>query len=431
MRASSNEKKLMAFIAFLILVAISVAACIFFYPLDKVEAEYDIVEINDIANTAFDNWNEISERGNEILPASSYEYAIVSTDGTLVYKTGEDVPCIVNEAVRKGCIIFDVASDETVLGKLIILPINSQKYICAVNSARLAAGITLIVTVLLLSALVYRISVRILKPFNKLKDFAQNVAAGDLDTPLQMDKANYFGAFTESFDMMRTELKESRKREDELIRDRSDMVAQLSHDIKTPVASIIATSELLNAKTDDDLYKAKLDIIIAKATQLSDLSDELNKITKAEQDKLNVECSTFSTVDLMEMIKKCDYLGKIKPFDMPEALVLLDRGRMKQVIDNVISNSYKYAGTDIELNAGLSDEFLILRIKDHGPGIKPEEISGICGKYVRGKDVGDKEGAGLGLFTARQLMNRMGGDFQVASEYGEYFEAIIIVALDI
>ena len=144
-----------------------------------------------------------------------------------------------------------------------------------------------------------------------------------------------------------------------------------------------------------------------------------------------MECSTFSTVDLMEMIKKCDYLGKIKPFDMPEALVLLDRGRMKQVIDNVISNSYKYAGTDIELNAGLSDEFLILRIKDHGPGIKPEEISGICGKYVRGKEVGDKEGAGLGLFTARQLMNRMGGDFQVASEYGEYFEAIIIVALDI
>ena len=308
MRASSNEKKLMAFIVFLILVAISVAASIFFYPLDKVEAEYDIVEINDIANTAFDNWNEISERGNEILPAGSYEYAIVSTDGTLVYKTGEDVPCIVNDAVRKGCIIFDVASDETVLGKLIILPINSQKYICAVNSARLAAGITLIVTVLLLSALVYRISVRILKPFNKLKDFAQNVAAGDLDTPLQMDKANYFGAFTESFDMMRTELKASRKREDELIRDRADMVAQLSHDIKTPVASIIATSELLNAKTDDDIYKAKLDIIIAKATQLSDLSDELNKITKAEQDKLNVECSTFSTVDLMEMIKKCDFI---------------------------------------------------------------------------------------------------------------------------
>ena len=83
------------------------------------------------------------------------------------------------------------------------------------------------------------------------------------------------------------------------------------------------------------------------------------------------------------------------------------------------------------MNAGISDEFLIVRFKDHGKGIKPEEMPNICGKYVRGSEVGDIEGAGLGLYTARQLMTRMGGDFQVASEYGEYFEAILIIALDV
>ena len=304
---------------------------------------------------------------------------------------------------------------------------------------------------MLLSGIVFYIASRILKPFGKLRDFADEVAHGNLDKPLEMNKGNYFGAFTESFDMMRNELKRSKEREDKLIQSRRDMVAQLSHDIKTPVASIIATSEVLKAKLSDKeninkdnadkeaLNKDasnkeasdKLDVIIEKATQLASLSDELNGITKNEIDKLTVDCETVSSDELQEMIKTADYNGLIKDFELPDALVLMDRSRMKQVIDNVISNSYKYAGTEIEINASISSEFLIVRIKDHGSGVKKEELKKICEKYVRGSEAGDKEGAGLGLYTARQLMTAMNGDFQVNSEYGEYFEVMLVIAMDI
>ena len=172
-------------------------------------------------------------------------------------------------------------------------------------------------------------------------------------------------------------------------------------------------------------------MIIEKATQLAALSDELNGITKNEIDKLTVDCETVSSDELQEMIKTADYNGLIKDFELPDSLVLMDRSRMKQVIDNVISNSYKYAGTEIEINASISSEFLVVRIKDYGPGVKKEELKSICDKYVRGSEAGDKEGAGLGLYTARQLMTAMNGDFQVNSEYGEYFEVMLVIAMDI
>jgi signal transduction histidine kinase len=313
---------------------------------------------------------------------------------------------------------------------MIVPPVNAEVYVKAAASYRLSVVIVMLAVAIILSGIVFYIASRILKPFGKLRDFADEVAHGNLDKPLEMNKGNYFGAFTESFDMMRNELKRSKEREDKLIQSRRDMVAQLSHDIKTPVASIIATSEVLKAKLSDKASD-KLDVIIEKATQLAALSDELNGITKNEIDKLTVDCETVSSDELQEMIKKADYNGLIKDFELPDALVLIDRSRMKQVIDNVISNSYKYAGTEIEINVSISSEFLIVRIKDKGPGVKKEELKNICDKYVRGSEAGDKEGAGLGLYTARQLMTAMNGDFQVNSEYGEYFEVMLVIAMDI
>ena len=178
MKMSRNEKKLMMLIAALLLFTAVVAAAIMLYPLDKIVPEYDIVEINDIANVAYDNWDGLSENALQILPESRYDYAIVSTDGNVLYKTTDDIPCVIYDAARKGCIIYDIASDQDTKGKLIILPVNAQSYICAANSSRLIVCITLIIVVLFLTAIVYWISSRILKPFNSLQEFAVDVAAG-------------------------------------------------------------------------------------------------------------------------------------------------------------------------------------------------------------------------------------------------------------
>ena len=440
MKPVRNETKLYFLIALLITTAALISVLLLVCPLDQIRASYDVTQINDVAQTAAENWDafisgRLQGREEEILPECVYDYAIITTDNELIYATSSDIPVNTIDAAAAGCInypvrSFDNADATELLGYMIVPPVNAEVYVKAAASYRLSVVIVMLAVAIILSGIVFYIASRILKPFGKLRDFADEVAHGNLDKPLEMNKGNYFGAFTESFDMMRNELKRSKEREDKLIQSRRDMVAQLSHDIKTPVASIIATSEVLKAKLSDKASD-KLDVIIEKATQLAELSDELNGITKNEIDKLTVDCETVSSDELREMIKTADYNGLIKDFELPDALVLIDRSRMKQVIDNVISNSYKYAGTEIEINASISSEFLIVRIKDKGPGVKKEELKNICDKYVRGSEAGDKEGAGLGLYTARQLMTAMNGDFQVNSEYGEYFEVMLVIAMDI
>lgn len=440
MKPVRNETKLYFLIALLITTAALISVLLLVCPLDQIRASYDVTQINDVAQTAAENWDEfisgrLQGREEEILPECVYDYAIITTDNELIYATSSDIPVNIIDAAAAGCInypvrSFDNADATELLGYMIVPPVNAEVYVKAAASYRLSVVIVMLAVAIILSGIVFYIALRILKPFGKLRDFADEVAHGNLDKPLEMNKGNYFGAFTESFDMMRNELKRSKEREDKLIQSRRDMVAQLSHDIKTPVASIIATSEVLKAKLSDKASD-KLDVIIEKATQLAALSDELNGITKNEIDKLTVDCETVSSYELQEMIKNADYNGLIKDFELPDALVLIDRSRMKQVIDNVISNSYKYAGTEIEINVSISSEFLIVRIKDKGPGVKKEELKNICDKYVRGSEAGDKEGAGLGLYTARQLMTAMNGDFQVNSEYGEYFEVMLVIAMDI
>lgn len=440
MKPVRNETKLYFLIALLITTAALISVLLLVCPLDQIRASYDVTQINDVAQTAAENWDafisgRLQGHEEEILPECVYDYAIITTDNELIYATSSDIPVNIIDAAAAGCInypvrSFDNADATELLGYMIVPPVNAEVYVKAAASYRLSVVIVMLAVAIILSGIVFYIASRILKPFGKLRDFADEVAHGNLDKPLEMNKGNYFGAFTESFDMMRNELKRSKEREDKLIQSRRDMVAQLSHDIKTPVASIIATSEVLKAKLSDKASD-KLDVIIEKATQLAALSDELNGITKNEIDKLTVDCETVSSDELQEMIKTADYNGLIKDFELPDALVLIDRSRMKQVIDNVISNSYKYAGTEIEINVSISSEFLIVRIKDKGPGVKKEELKNICDKYVRGSEAGDKEGAGLGLYTARQLMTAMNGDFQVNSEYGEYFEVMLVIAMDI
>jgi signal transduction histidine kinase len=440
MKPVRNEIKLYFLIALLIATAALISVLLLVCPLEQIRASYDVTQINDVAQTVAENWDDfingkLHGREEEVLPECIYDYAIITTDNKLIYATCSGIPGNITDAASAGCInypvrSFDNADDTVLLGYMIVPPVNAEVYVRAAASYRLSVVMVMMAVAIILSGIVFYIASRILKPFGKLRDFADEVAHGNLDTPLEMNKGNYFGAFTESFDMMRNELKRSKEREDKLIQSRRDMVAQLSHDIKTPVASIIATSEVLKAKLSDKASD-KLDVIIEKAKQLASLSDELNGITKNEIDKLTVDCETVSSDELQEMIKTADYNGLIKDFELPDALVLMDRSRMKQVIDNVISNSYKYAGTEIEINASISSEFLIVRIKDHGPGVKKEELKNICEKYVRGSEAGDKEGAGLGLYTAGQLMTAMNGDFQVNSEYGEYFEVMLVIAMDI
>jgi signal transduction histidine kinase len=225
-----------------------------------------------------------------------------------------------------------------------------------------------------------------------------------------MDKDNLFGAFTESFDLMREEINRARINEKKANQEKKELVASLSHDIKTPVASIKAVSDLMYAKTQDDDLKKQIDIVNAKADQINTLITDLFNATLEELQELKVTVMEHSSQCLYDLIRKADYNNLVTISKISECLIMADELRLAQVIDNIISNSYKYAGTSIEVSSQVKAGYLEVIFKDYGPGVPEEEKALIFNKFYRAKNAADKSGTGLGLYISKFIMNRMSGE---------------------
>ncbi|MBE5828017.1 MAG: HAMP domain-containing histidine kinase [Butyrivibrio sp.] len=288
-----------------------------------------------------------------------------------------------------------------------------------------------------------------LKPIKELKDFATDIAKGDLDKPLPIRKTNMFGSFVEAFDMMREQIKLSidRERQGEIAR--KELIQGLSHDIKTPLAVINATCEVLDLKYSRKLKEVseeaakdcsdtldKVKTIASKADSVSALMSDVMHASLEDIEKIEVTVSEESSLMIEERINSLSSFGNIiLENHIHPCLVYMDRQRMDQVIDNVISNSRKYAGTDITVSFsetenilmedGKSGSFIRIKIRDEGPGVLPDDLPLISEKYYRGKNSLNKSGYGLGLFLCKTYMNKQGGGMEYYNDNGFVVELLL------
>ena len=252
-----------------------------------------------------------------------------------------------------------------------------------------------------------------------MKKFATRVASGDLETPLEMDKGNAFGDFTEAFDIMREELKASREREEAAVRSRKELVAELSHDIKTPVASIKAMADVMSLNAADDMQRETIASINGKADQIDKLISNLFHATLEELEQLEVNPEDLSSKELIQMVREADYMKRVKKLDIKDAVIVCDRLRINQVITNIIANSYKYAGTDIEITSRFEDKKIFaIDISDKGGGVPESELEMITEKFKRGSNAQGKDGSGLGLYISGYLLEKMGGGLACTNRDG-------------
>lgn len=263
------------------------------------------------------------------------------------------------------------------------------------------------------------------RPFHKLQNFAQNVARGNLDIPLKMEKNNYFGAFTESFDLMRTELKAAKESEYRANASKKELMAELSHDMKTPIATIKASSEVMyttlacGRSREPQYYLDKLSVVIKKADMMNQLIDNMFHATLEELQTLKVNATEQSSAVVSQILKdQQDYIGIHFEHEVPEMLVYIDTLRFGQVVDNIVNNACKYAGTDLFADYMEKDNGLLVKLYDKGPGADEEELALLTQKFYKGRNGKSQNGAGLGLYLADYFMQQMGGSFSCYNENG-------------
>lgn len=253
----------------------------------------------------------------------------------------------------------------------------------------------------------------VIKPFNKLKNFAKRVAGGNLDIPLEMDRQNLFGAFTESFDIMRCELKKARLAEARANESKKELVAKLSHDIKTPVASIKAASEVGAAVAPDEKSRANFEQITQKADQINTLVSNLFSAALEELQELSVTPIDMKSEELKALLENADYLHRAVIPTVPECMLFADKLRLQQVFDNIFANSYKYADTMINVSICIRESHLAVSIEDFGGGVDDSELPLLKEKFKRGSNTNNVEGAGLGLYIADYCMKKMQGRIDI------------------
>lgn len=273
--------------------------------------------------------------------------------------------------------------------------------------------LVLIVTITILLINLIYIEKNIKRPFERLEGFATQVAQGNLNVPLTMDKKNLFGAFTESFDIMREELAAAKESERKANESKKELIASLSHDIKTPLASIRAMDELLLTTTEDSYQSGKLKAIEQKTEQIEELINNLFHATLEELEELKVETAEIESGELEQLLRNADNDNKIEKITIPQCLITCDRLRIQQVFDNIISNSYKYAGTVIHVKAEIEYGYLQITISDEGDGIHKDELPLLKQKYYRGKNSTGKNGAGIGLYISEYFLKRMDGFLKI------------------
>lgn len=382
----------------------------------------DTLEVNECLKTIEENYNDKNYYYKGL------DYTFVDNNDYVIYKSSKSKTNSLNQAIKNNDIILDVKVDNKVVGKIYIK--NSTEELIHKYKKTLFVIIIVISVVQLLLIIGYFIYLNkiVIKPFNNLNDFAYRVAEGNLDIPLNMDKKHIFGSFSEAFDLMRSELKKARINEKKANDAKKEIVAKLSHDIKTPVASIKSTSELGYEIADTKEEKNYFNQINIKTDQIKVLVDNLFNSSINEITEIDVNASNYNSSILTSLIKNSDYLNKLNSFSIPDCNIYIDKMRMQQTLDNIINNSYKYAATKIDIDIKKDKDYLVISFRDYGEGVSDLDLPLLKEKYKRGSNVKDEDGAGLGLHLANYFMEKMNGKLELENT-SPGFKVIIYIRI--
>jgi PAS domain S-box-containing protein len=218
--------------------------------------------------------------------------------------------------------------------------------------------------------------------------------------------------------------------------EKSDFVATISHELRTPMAAVYGAAETLlrreGALSPEHRHQL-LEMIAAQATRLSQITEEVLLTNQLDRGELPLE---REPVDVAAVVKRT---VEAMESQLPDAVVIdvdipLDAGaasgdadRIQQVVVNLLDNAAKYGGAPVRVRVDRADGYVRISVADSGPGITRADQERIFEKFYRADPTHARapSGTGLGLYISRELVRRMGGRLDVRSEPGAGAEFIV------
>lgn len=259
-------------------------------------------------------------------------------------------------------------------------------------------------------------------PIRKLSNGAQEIAAGNYDVAIKVEHHDEIGRLAEDFNYMATEVKRSAQLE-------KDILANVSHDLRTPLTLIKGYAETVRDLTgsDDAKRTEQCNIIVDETDRLSTLVNSVMELSKVQSGAEKPNLVDFDMSELcFEVAGRYDALCDKNHWKLDlqaddACPVSADPAMMERVLHNLLGNAFHHIGADgvVVLRAIPQEKGCRIEIEDHGPGIPPEDLPYIFDRYYRARQDSGRTGTGLGLSITKAILQQHGFAFGVNSAVGK------------
>lgn len=315
-------------------------------------------------------------------------------------------------------LISPVAEETSVMGIRLATSMNRiDKQITTIIIGLILIGIIILALVLFSSS--YFIN-SIVKPIGEVGDTAREIAQGNFDARLNIQRDDEIGELSNIINYMADELSTAERL-------KNDFISSVSHELRTPLTAIQGWGEtiLYDKGQDTELLSKGMNVIIGETQRLSGMVEELLDFSRMQSGRLKMIKSRMDALaELSEAVLMYDQRAQRDNIDLVYeekdlvAPVYGDKNRLRQVFINVIDNAIKYSdpGDEVVVTADIEGNFLHIIISDTGIGISEKDLPQITTKFYKADTT--RRGSGIGLAVAKEIVERHDGTLAVESARG-------------
>jgi signal transduction histidine kinase len=265
------------------------------------------------------------------------------------------------------------------------------------------------------------------KPITQIKDAAQNIAAGDVNQQIDVNRQDEFGTLADSLNKMAAKLREDTDQIKRYAEHQRQFFADITHEIRNPLHTISASLEMLELDGLSDEKRQKYYKNAGEQVQrISRLFKDLKTLQQYDSDDHFIEERTFNLAKISRHMQewygeKICHKGLRLFVDIQACQAMGDPDKIEQVIDNLISNAIKYTGEgSVALHYFKKGKKITVEVSDTGIGISEEHLDQLFDRFYRTDKARSREkgGTGLGLAVVRSILQAHGTDINVESKPG-------------
>ena len=262
------------------------------------------------------------------------------------------------------------------------------------------------------------------KPLAALVQGVQRIENGNLDAPIAYPEADEFRPACDMVDEMAARLKASLAQQQREQQKKQELIAGMSHDLKSPLTTIRAYTEaLLEGVAPDEATRQRyLQTIYARETDLEALVNRLFELAKLGASAYPVHLTALPLRETLQEVLADSEAEKLTvQFDaVADCTVAADHDLLRRILHNLLDNSAKYGADAVTFGTAQADGAIALWMQDNGPGVPEDQLANIFEPFYRGDAARTQPGAGsgLGLAVVRQSMQQMNGSVRAENAPG-------------